>query len=289
MKTPISDDFAARFAAALGARDLSLDGVRVHLAKSGYTVSVATLSYWRSGRSVPWRRQSLEMVGHLESLLGVPTGFLSDVLPTHRRQMWNPTTAIPLQDRARERIDQLAGELALTWLWRGIDDILFVEGPGSPTRVRSKVWVEAKTDGAQELPIVLYPDGLTNPTPSIEALEGCEVARLVPVEGTHILFATLALAQPLKRGQRTTLSYEASFDGDHEQTQTIHRASRNPLDMLSLTVIFGGDVPVRFEASGQGPTGVPIPFEPATLNGNQLTSINFDLPIGTYRIDCHWA
>ncbi|MFE7626605.1 hypothetical protein [Streptomyces sp. NPDC057509] len=90
---PRTDDpdtlFATTFKAALQRRELSLEVVREHLKSHGITLSVATLSYWQSGRSQPERSQSLRAVDALEPFLGLPGGALRSLL-RRRPRGWVP-------------------------------------------------------------------------------------------------------------------------------------------------------------------------------------------------------
>jgi hypothetical protein len=58
--------FAGALRAAIQASGLSLDRLQHRLRERGVTISVATLSYWQSGRSQPQRSQSLVALRHLE-------------------------------------------------------------------------------------------------------------------------------------------------------------------------------------------------------------------------------
>ncbi|MGW4724544.1 hypothetical protein [Streptomyces sp. NPDC004291] len=91
--TPHDDGTDAMFAAvlreALRRRGLPLDRVRDHLESCGITLSLATLSYWQSGRSLPERPQSLRAVDALEPFLGLPRGALRSLL-RRRPRGWVP-------------------------------------------------------------------------------------------------------------------------------------------------------------------------------------------------------
>ncbi|MFH8370666.1 hypothetical protein [Streptomyces sp. NPDC018031] len=82
--------FASVFRQALRRRRLSLERIRDHLQAHDITVSLATLSYWQSGRSQPEKPQSLRAVDALEPLLGLPTGTLSSLLGPRRPRGWAP-------------------------------------------------------------------------------------------------------------------------------------------------------------------------------------------------------
>ena len=66
---------------AIQRRNLTLERLSVRLRAQGTPVSIATLSYWQSGRSVPTRARSLQAVEHLERILSLPPGYLMSALP----------------------------------------------------------------------------------------------------------------------------------------------------------------------------------------------------------------
>src|ERR1700716_1094763 len=72
--------FPAALRAAIQASRLSLDRVQHRLATRGTTISVATLSYWQSGRRRPERPESLHALRHLEAVLRVPPNALTALL-----------------------------------------------------------------------------------------------------------------------------------------------------------------------------------------------------------------
>jgi hypothetical protein len=79
MTTPERDDggsFSQVFAAALRASGVSLSWLRRRLVDRGNPVSMATLSYWRSGLRAPEGAASLAAVEDIERLLDLPTGAL---------------------------------------------------------------------------------------------------------------------------------------------------------------------------------------------------------------------
>ncbi len=81
--------FATAFKEALRQRGLPLDHVCDHLQAHGVSLSLATLSYWQSGRSQPERPQSLRAVDLMEPLLGLPSGALRSLL-RRRPRGWVP-------------------------------------------------------------------------------------------------------------------------------------------------------------------------------------------------------
>ena len=70
---------------AIAERGVSLEYLRGRLQDLGTPLSVATLSYWRSGRSQPEHQTSLEALTTLEELLYLPAGHLRSRLRPSKR------------------------------------------------------------------------------------------------------------------------------------------------------------------------------------------------------------
>ena len=66
--------FAGALRDAIQARGLGLERIQERLRAEGFSVSLATLSYWQTGRSRPERRESLAALAELEKILGGPAG-----------------------------------------------------------------------------------------------------------------------------------------------------------------------------------------------------------------------
>jgi hypothetical protein len=80
--------FAAALRAAIRARGLGLERIRYRLRGRGVSISLATLSHWQSGRCRPERPESLLALCHIEEVLEVPSGSLTNLLgpPRSRRR-----------------------------------------------------------------------------------------------------------------------------------------------------------------------------------------------------------
>ncbi|MGA6165336.1 transcriptional regulator [Amycolatopsis magusensis] len=97
-----SGPFAAALRAAIRARGLGLERIRFRLLDRGVPVSLATLSYWQSGRCRPERPESLAALSELEDVLEVPPGSLTRLLGPPRRR--TPAAfAAPRPPRSRPR------------------------------------------------------------------------------------------------------------------------------------------------------------------------------------------
>jgi len=75
-----SGPFEAALRAAIRARGLGLERIRYRLRGRGVSISLATLSHWQSGRCRPERPESLLALDHIEEVLEVPAGSLTNLL-----------------------------------------------------------------------------------------------------------------------------------------------------------------------------------------------------------------
>jgi hypothetical protein len=102
----------------------SLESLRRRLDERGTPVSIATLSYWQSGRSRPQRAASLRAILHLEELLGLPAGHLMHRIGPRR---W---PSVPTSERATSPVPTAHSgvESALAELQFGPVDNHFADG-----------------------------------------------------------------------------------------------------------------------------------------------------------------
>lgn len=109
------ETFAGRLSEAMSAKRATLKGLSAQLERLGESVSVATLSYWRSGGRHP-SHSAAPAIEAVEELLGVPRGELVDLALRGPRKARIPAQevspyTVPSIDRA---CDELAEELGDT-------------------------------------------------------------------------------------------------------------------------------------------------------------------------------
>lgn len=99
--------FAAALRVAISERGISLGRLREQLVADGNPVSMATLSYWRSGARQPEGAQSLGVVEGIEDRLGLNRGHLTSLLGPSTRL---GTVAPPRLPFDEERVQREAHE-----------------------------------------------------------------------------------------------------------------------------------------------------------------------------------
>lgn len=217
---PDNAEFADALRAAMDSRGLTLDRIRFHLRERGHDVSLATLSYWRSGRSRPERASSLASLGALEELLRVPRGSLARTLPPNRRRplpVLSPIAAPgqkrPLHD---ETVDALAAGLGLEWGWGlerlSVHDLIDIQADRrTATHVVREV-VRATEERVERFPVYYNADD-PGSTPDVLALRNCHRGRTARDEERGIIVAELILDPPLRGGDAVPIEYELAVTG----------------------------------------------------------------------------
>jgi len=256
--TETAEEFAETLRAAIRAKGLSLDRIRHRLHMRGAPISITALSYWQSGRRRPERPDSLLALSHLEDVLDLPEGALSQLLG-------------PPRPRGRGRIRQVEQQVQgigrdnvrLAQLLAGVDtssdtglnrvsqqDRVEIGAEGGTRRLRSRHTLRADRAGVDRWVLVYDTDAPGNPLPSIGMLRSCRLGRLIADPTSGILVAELLFPKPLRQGETLVLEYEL-LHGElpYPAMETSHfRRFRLPVREYALEVRFDTRcVPVKCE------------------------------------------
>lgn len=205
--------FAAALRTAIERRGLTLDRLRQRLDARGHRVSVATLSYWQSGRSHPERASSLAALAVLEEILAVPAGRLLRLARSGRRGGGAPPAQLDsfaphTTDGAV--MDEMVASLGLSW-----QDGLRRTSVHEHVRVRpdrteaSHDWREtllALRSGVDRYPMCFqYDDPAGDVT--CAGVQHVEVGRVVENRQRRLLLVELVLPRALEVGESMTIDY----------------------------------------------------------------------------------
>ena len=202
-----SQRFADVFAEALDAHGVGLTWLRERLKQRGHSVSLAALSYWRSGQREPGRRDSLDAIDAIEEILGLDPSTLSSHL--RGRAHSGPTPFDELVGLAR-RVGQdrgLVGEDEVDRI--AFDLVVDVDHEGRVTQVRVSQIFVAAVEGAASVTMFVAPgvsaDGGAFGDPDVgdthlRAVSGCTVDGIVHVVD-GVSAATLRFDRPLVLGE----------------------------------------------------------------------------------------
>jgi hypothetical protein len=245
----VPETFATAFGRALERRQVSMSALRDRLEARGHRVSLATLSYWRSGDRVPTRHDSLDALGEIEALLDVPAGALAALARTERRARAAPAPfdALALGTASGE----VRGE-------RDVDRVLFhlVVDVDRAARVvtstATQLFVAAR-DGVTGVSMFVGPDadGVHNSS-RVEALSGCRIGA-VAERADGIRTVRLEFDGPCRAGDSVLTETRVVDVGSHVDEETEYGlVAEQRLEECLVWVRFGaGERPRRCWAAYQ--------------------------------------
>ena len=286
----VPGDFATVLRRAIDQRGLGLERIKDRLDGRGVSLSVATLSYWRSGRSQPERKQSLAALPHLEDVLGLPPGTLRGSLAVPReRGRRRDVVALdtvwpdPPQTRVLRRLDtRWDAELERI----SLHDVLTVGGDRTEVSLLVRQVMRARCDGPDRRVIMHCLDDSRAPLPMIRAIRGFRVGRTASDEAAGIIGVELLFLQTLRRGQTVLIEYEMATCPPRPREKQYTRRLRLPTREYLLEVRFDPDaLPAGCERFGDQPGDVRrLDLDPA----HSVHLVDVDCPAGTRGIRWTW-
>ncbi|MDQ3403752.1 MAG: hypothetical protein M3548_10200 [Actinomycetota bacterium] len=217
----VADAFPTALRAAIQASGLSLDRIQYRLRARGVSISVTALSYWQSGRRRPERAESLAALGHLEEVLGVPTGSLIALLgpPRPRGRVNRESSRLTIEalwgnseplSHLLKRVDY-ATDAPLTKISQH-DRIEIAADRGEKLLSVRQVF-RAERDGADRSLLVYDLETPGRPFPDIVAGDTCRIGRVAHDPEAGLVAAEVLLDQPLSRGETSIVDYELRHPG----------------------------------------------------------------------------
>ena len=157
--------FAEAFRDATNQRGLSLERLTYHLSRRGHELSAATLSYWRTGRSVPQRSASIAALGALEEILGVDRGSLSGLVPPRPVLRGDSSLDVPVEQYVKSGhvVADMISDIGLEW-HNGFEflsshDYIHLRADGTtPYRAVAETLADASGAGLTRIGFVSQPE-----------------------------------------------------------------------------------------------------------------------------------
>ncbi|WP_394618322.1 XRE family transcriptional regulator [Lentzea sp. JNUCC 0626] len=244
------DEFAQALRTAITNRGLGLERLREHLSQNGVSVSMATLSYWQTGRSRPERQKSLQAVVHLEHILQVPPGHLSELLgPPRPRGRWLRHAPAPMSAfwPFPSPVEHALHDLDTQWddqLLRVSQQDFVTIGADRTERVfRSRQVLSASMNGPDRWVVIMHVDDHHRPLPQVNALKNCTVGKTVEEPAEGLLVAELLFERPLRKGESVVIEHELVNQAPCPPASNYERKFRLPTREYVLEVTFEGDAP----------------------------------------------
>ena len=241
--------FASVLRESIEQSGLSLTAISQRLRARHRPVSVATLSNWQSGRSLPGGEQSLGVVAALEELLGKSPDALADLVgaPRLRGRSVQPANFLGRGSR-REVFHRALGELGFEAPQQYAHERVFqqhvvIDSTREVQTFDYRLTVRALESGTCRLPAVhLLEPSEPNVAPEFIALEGCTVGKRVVWPEHRAYGVELKVDGMFDAGQVATLAYRVEMKAKAtDLTAAMYSVPRRANDVL-LEVEFRGDL-----------------------------------------------
>ncbi|WP_435746398.1 hypothetical protein [Microbacterium sp. PMB16] len=213
-KTERRSAFAEAFSGAITARGVSLSWLHRTLTERANPISVATLSYWRSGERHPEGSRSLAALEDIEHLLGLDAGSLLNLINTRTRlgplaPARNPFTETQVAEAAEETLALLDAPPIDVTRDLSAHIVSEVDENGVLRSRRSQILVQAVAPFVHEVTYSLMSADVTIDRPDF-ALRGATLVRDHLHPSGHVYACVLQLDTPLVIGGTTMLEVTAA-------------------------------------------------------------------------------
>lgn len=274
---------------AIERRGLALHRVRDRLEARGVVISVATLSYWQSGRSVPRRRGSLAALPHLEEILDLEAGTLVRALQaTDARQAGEPDDGPPALTAMWPAQADVLGQLDTRWdadLDRLVlHDVLRIGADRRVLSLTTRQVLRARVDGPDRRVILHDQRDLGAALPEVRPLRGCTLGRVVRRPRRGVVGAELMFERALRRGETVVIEHELASPAPGPLELRHGRRARTSMREYCLEVEFHPDaLPVSVHAySDDGTWAVEL------SSAHTALLVRSDAPGGSTGLAWRW-
>ncbi|WEK62292.1 MAG: hypothetical protein P0Y60_05930 [Candidatus Microbacterium colombiense] len=235
--------FAAGLRAAISDRGVTLARLQAMLADDGNRVSMATLSYWRSGARQPEGAQSLAAIEGIEDRLGLARGHLTRLLRPSTRLGPIPPPRLPF-DEAREQRETAETFAALGSApqdaLRDLSTHVTVHvGPhGAVEKIVMRSLVQSVKGVITEIPLIDVAPEETEIMSVISEVVGGRIDREYLHPGRLLSGVVIALDEPITMGSTALIEFTETFPLDYPARQSAWHATSRPARETLIWVHF---------------------------------------------------
>lgn len=257
-----SPEFHAAFRDAINARRLSLARLHEMLRARGNGVSMATLSYWRSGRRRPEGVQSLTALTDIEVILDVPPGTLTGLIGSTNRTGPVGPNLFPLDEQELEQavieaFAAMGAEYPDTSRELTTHSITDVDEHGNVAHCATRSIIQSTVGTVVSIPFLQLTPGEPTPAPIIEAVSGGRVAMRYSHPSGEVHGALFELDVPLTAPDTAVVEWSVDFPpGYPPQRDSGHAVAMKCRELLVWTRFHVDAVPDFIEERIDTPAGV---------------------------------
>ncbi|WP_309104017.1 hypothetical protein [Microbacterium sp.] len=256
---------------AINARGVTLSWLQEQLRARGNTVSMATLSYWRSGARRPEGAQSLAALADIEDLLGLEERALTRLLGRSNRtgpiaSAQFPIDEIELERAVMDAYSALGATYPDTSRELTTHSVTDVGADGSVLGCTTRSIVQSTSGTITATPFLEINPGVSTPAPMITAVSGGRIAAWYSHPNGEVHGALFELEVPLTAPNTTVVEWAVAYPPDHPPTHdTGHAVDRQCRELLVWTRFHPDALPDWCEEHEQTPSGTVV--RPIALDG----------------------
>lgn len=286
--------FAEVLTEAIQQRGLSLERIRARLDAAGVPVSIATLSYWQSGRSLPTRSRSYHTLLELEKILNLEPGHLTQHTHTAdgrtRREAFEWQKVVPVRDLATQIIDDLGIDMQGQLSRVSTFDLITIREDRTEATQDTRVTWRAERQGLHRWAVVIEQDSDSEGPPSIEPIFGCSVGEVIEVPERRLMVAEMLGPRPLHRGDLFNAEYRITYSPGNSPSYRAQRAVSEQVKLLTLCVRFAeGVLPASVSASVAAQLDEEATqTTPVEMARNDVQYVWTDAKPGVYSLHWDW-
>ncbi|MBP2376929.1 hypothetical protein JOF42_000424 [Microbacterium phyllosphaerae] len=257
-----ADVFAASFRDAINARGLTLARLHEQLRARGNSVSMATLSYWRSGARRPEGAQSMAALSDIEQLLHLEPGSLTALLGTTNRTGPLGPNQFPLDEQELEQAVKdafaaLGAEYPDTSRELTTHSVTDVDADGNVSYSITRSIVQSTVGTVSSIPFLEMTPGVSTPAPIISAVAGGRIAARYSHPNGEVHGVLFELDVPLTAPSTSMVEWSVEYPpGYPPQRETGHAVARQCRELLVWTRFHPDALPDRIEERAETPAGI---------------------------------
>lgn len=286
------DAFASALRDAINARPVTLSGLQRQLKARGNNVSMATLSYWRSGARRPEGAQSLAALADIEQLLGLDEGALTRLLRSTNRTGPLGPNQFP--------IDEEELELAVIEAFRALGadypdtsreltthSVTDVGADGNVAYSITRSIVQSTVGTITAIPFLEITPGVRTPPPALRAVSGGRIAARYSHPDGEVHGVLFELDLPLTAPETAMVEWSVEYPPDYPETRdTGHALAQKARELLVWTRFHPDAMPDWCEEHVETPDGVTVTPVPLTRG----TSVHLvRRAFGPGALGLHWG
>lgn len=291
-RRPGSDAFADALRDAINRKPVTLSWLQRQLKTRGNFVSMATLSYWRSGARRPEGVQSLAALADIEDLLGLEVGALSRLLRTTNRTGPLGPNLFPIDEEELEQavivaFHALGASYPDTSRELTTHSVTDVGADGNVAYSITRSIVQSTVGTITAIPFLEITPGVRTPAPLLEAVSGGRIAARYSHPDGEVHGVLFELDVPLTAPETAMVEWSAQYPPDYPATRdTGHALAQKARELLVWTRFHPDALPDWCEEHVDTPDGVTVTPVPLTRG----TSVHLvRRAFGPGALGLHWG